>query len=714
MSIAERYNPRSFLQKGVIIILFIICNSACLAHIDETKGPSSVPTQKPFSPSFPNGFSKSPSFAGAISKTAPTFTPKATNTQKPSPTATPTPYPDEWVRFGPEGEGGYISAAAMDPVDPNVLYAGMQSYPYSAVMRSFLYKSVDGGEHWNRINSGLGKDQLIRKIAVDPLDTETFYMVFYDGSRTTSFYATRSLAKTSDGGNTWNILKVRNVLSFDMDPKNTSLLYAGCENGVYKSKDGGESWNPSGLEGLDVEYIKLDPNKTLTVFAGITDGSVYKSIDGGDSWKIIKEENAIHAAGMVIAFHPSNPEIVYIGTYEGIILSTDGGEKWTDLSVSDDNIYSGIFALIVDPIHTNTVYMGSGIGISKSIDGGSTWKVIDKTLIGQGISPGIVNDIIMDPGQSKTLYLATGSGMYKTIDGGAVWKAMNRGLDSIYEVKTIAINPSSTNIIYFVGLHGLYKSTNRDKDWELIKDARGDIAIDPKNPAVMYQLSGEIIEGGKFLNTVEISYDGGKSWSRGYPITVGVYIDKLVINPAETNILFASAWSSVNENENGVYKSMDSGKSWRRTGLYAIKKGLAVDPKNGSIVYAGTLLGLYKSLDCGETWALIDDGGYFDNNIVIDPLTTTTIYIGYRKSTDGGESWEKMGGGGSFLAIDPFNPDILYAGGESGVTKSMDAGKTWFSIGLQGKTIFTIAIDPLIPEILYAGAEDGMYILRQE
>jgi photosystem II stability/assembly factor-like uncharacterized protein len=705
MSISEGYEKLSFVLKGSSLILFIICTSSCTARIDETKVtegilPPSVITQNPFIPYF----------TSEISRIAPALTPKTTNTQKPSPTTTQTPYPDKWMRFGPESEGGYISAAVMDPIDPNVLYAGMQSYPYSSVMRSFLYKSVDGGEHWNRINSGLGKDQLIRKIAIDPLNPGTFYMIFYDRSRNASFYATQSLAKTSDGGNTWNILEVRNVLSFDMDLQNTSLLYAGCENGVYKSKDGGESWNPSGLKGVDVEYIKHDPNKTLTVFAGITDGSVYKSIDGGDSWKIIKEENTIHAAGMVIAFNPSNFDLVYIGTCEGIIMSMDGGDNWTDLSVSNEKIYSGIFALIVDPINTNTVYMGSGIGISKSIDGGSTWKVIDKTLIGQGISPGIVNDIIMDPGHSKTLYLATGSGMHKTIDGGAVWKAMNRGLDSIYEVKTIAINPSITNIIYFVGLHGLYKSTNRDKSWELIKDARGDIAIDPKNPAVMYQLSGEIIEGGKFLNTVEISYDGGKSWSRGYPITVGVYIDKLVINPAETNILFASAWSSVNENENGVYKSMDSGKSWRRTGLYAIKKGLAVDPKNGSIVYAGTLLGLYKSLDGGETWALIDD----DNNIVIDPLTTTTIYIGYRKSTDGGESWEKMGGGGSFLAIDPLNPKVVYAGSESGITKSVDAGKTWFSIGLEGKTIFTIAIDPLDTKIIYAGTDYGIYILQQE
>ena len=709
MSIIEGYNILSFMRKRLAIILFIFFTSCCIARTDETKVPEgilppSVITQNPFALSF----------TSAISKIAPTFTPKATNTQKPSPTATQTPYPDKWMLFGPEG--GYITAAAMDPVDHNVLYAGARSNLYiSAGVRSYLYKSVDGGEHWNRINSGLEKDQLILEIVIDPLEPETLYMVIYNGSVTSSLYNTRTLAKTSDGGNNWNILEVRNVFYFYINPQNTNRLYAGCEGGVYKSEDGGESWNPSGLDGLDVVYLAMDPNNPTIVFAGINDGSVYKSIDSGEIWKIVKGENTIHATGMTIAFHPSNSEIVYIGTHDGIIISTNGGEDWDTLSVSDKNIYSGIFALLLDPINTNIVYMGSDQGISKSLDGGRTWKVVDKTMIGQGISPGRVNNILMDPEQSKKLYLATGSGVYKTTDGCASWKAVNRGLKGIYGVTTIAINPSNTNIIYFVGLHGLYKSTNRGNNWKLIKDAHGDIAIDPKHPAVMYQLIGETDDLGNFWNTVEKSLDGGESWSRGYRIMFDVSIDTLVINPTETNVLYASGWGSGNDLEkNGVYKSTDGGKTWRRTGLYATKKALVVDPKNGSIVYAGTGLGLYKSVDGGETWALIDDDGGYLNNIVIDPVTNTTLYTGNRKSIDGGETWETMGGGGSFLAIDPSNPDVLYAGGDSGVTKSVDAGITWFSIGLEGKTIFTIAIDPLIPEILYAGTDSGIYILRQE
>ena len=299
-----------------------------------------------------------------------------------------------------------------------------------------------------------------------------------------------------------------------------------------------------------------------------------------------------------------------------------------------------------------------------------------------------------------------------------IWKKLGPNFENHSNyIYSIAIDQNNSNTLYAVsGCCGLFKSNNRGENWFSISQySEGVIAIDPSNSDVIYHAARQDSEDGRmYWGVVLKSNNGGGKWTKASIVAGWINIDSLVINPYDDNIIYVGAWGNINYPEaNGVYKSLDAGLTWTRLGLYGTK-ALAIDPQNSSILYAGTLDGLYKSIDSGGTWKLLNIGCCNVRSIAIDPMTTTTIYVGSTKSIDGGETWKRMGGGGSVLKIDPKTPKIVYAGGESGVSKSMDGGTTWFNIGLEGIEILSIEINSQNTNIIYAATNSGVYMLNQE
>ena len=170
-----------------------------------------------------------------------------------------------------------------------------------------------------------------------------------------------------------------------------------------------------------------------------------------------------------------------------------------------------------------------------------------------------------------------------------------------------------------------------------------------------------------------------------------------------------------------IYIKADESYQWVpiNNGLYGGGiESLAIDPKNSSIIYAGTRRdGIYKSMDGGENWSETCHGltSTWFNSVAIDPNNTQIIYAGGSflfKSTDGGTNWMQLSANStSSIAIDPNNTEIIYAGGWGGLFKSTNGGGSWKTIntGLTNTKINSLVIDPSNTMIIYAGTRDGLF-----
>lgn len=294
-------------------------------------------------------------------------------------------------------------------------------------------------------------------------------------------------------------------------------------------------------------------------------------------------------------------------------------------------------------------------------------------------------------------------------------------------VVSIAIHPIKNNIMYVATNEAVYKTRDRGESWnrlngELQRTRVINLAIDPLLPANVF--AGTMSDG------VYKSPDGGRRWlvhnagiQKG---TISVNVQDLVFNPRNTQALYAATTV-------GIFRSTDGGQSWteRMAGMTEVNfvVSLALDPEFPNIVFAGTSGGMYRSVDATESWVKINSGLVPDtakmasmalgvNVIVIDPLTTETIYVGTTKglfkSNNRGDSWDRIQGNLSdqyisTLVIDPNNPKLLYTGTSERIHKSRDAGAHWQSLaqGLESHNIRIIHMDPKDPQTLFCGTNGG-------
>ena len=338
------------------------------------------------------------------------------------------------------------------------------------------------------------------------------------------------------------------------------------------------------------------PGQPNVFYVGQVDGGVWKSDDYGRTWNPIFDGQPSQSIG-AIAVAPSNPDIIYVASGEGlhrpdlsvgdgVYKSTDAGKTWQHLGLREGE---QIPALVVDPRDPNKLFAAvlghpyganEERGIYRSADGGATWK---KVLYKDTNTGGA--DIEIDPNNPDVLYASmweetlapwedgntidgTGGGLFKSTDGGETWKQLTKGLpDGVVHIQA-AIAPSDSNRLYATlatsheggygsgaGL-GVYRSDDAGENWykatddprPALKIGGGDLPIprvDPKNADVVY--SASIV--------TERSMDGGKTWTslRGAP--GGDDYQNLWINPENPNIILLVS-------DQGALVSVNRGVTW--------------------------------------------------------------------------------------------------------------------------------------------------------
>lgn len=294
-------------------------------------------------------------------------------------------------------------------------------------------------------------------------------------------------------------------------------------------------------------------------------------------------------------------------------------------------------------------------------------------------------------------------------------------------ITSIALHPTNANILYVATNDAVYKSRDAGQTWERFPSFSArrvtTLAIDPQFPATIY--------AGTMADAVYKSPDGGQHW---LPHNVGLkehvsFINQFVFHPSQTERIYAATTV-------GAYYSKDGGREWeeRMGGMKEVHivVSIAINPKDPRVLYAGTTGGVYRSDDGAASWKKINNGLIPDselmaamalgvNVIVIDPFDPDVVYAGTTKglfrTNTRGEVWERIGLAlpdpyVSSIVVHPTDRNWLCIGGPGGVWKSRDGGRTFHTInnGLTTLNIRTLAMSPHNPEELFAGTNgSGLY-----
>ncbi len=306
-------------------------------------------------------------------------------------------------------------------------------------------------------------------------------------------------------------------------PSRDRTIFAGINYGVYKSEDGGDSWEwPSpDYAPYGVRTLAISPNyaNDQTIFAGTRWGGVFESIDGGGNWWVVGlSDKTVNA----LAISPDRT--IFAGTEYGGVFKSYGGGDWSEVNKGLTRPY--VNALAISPDYENDWTIFAGIrwgGVYKSTNGGRIWSYSGLSLSVKylAISPGYgISDYTIFAG---TEY----GGVYKSTDGGRSWRGSMVGLSyEIVEVKALAISPNyATDRTIFAGTTGgVYKSTY-----------------------------------------------GGGGWWECWGIEDEVNALAISPNYANDQTIFAGTTE-------GVYKSTDGGRYWRKVGIWTSVEALAISP----------------------------------------------------------------------------------------------------------------------------------------
>lgn len=309
------------------------------------------------------------------------------------------PAQDQGPGFVLQGEGGLVTAFALDPSAPSTIYA--------ATARG-LYKTTDAGANWKRMGAGL-RDHSLLAIAVDPLTPATLYATTDTGG----------IFRSEDGGEHWieaNAgISARYVGAVALDPHRRGGVYAGAEAGrIFHSTDGAATWKeltpPTSHVGVTV--VAVDPATPDRIYAGTNSEGVFWSIDGGVTW-LRPSGRLSHGTVWNLIFDRTSGAI-YAGTHDGLFRSADRGEHWAPFNKGLRSW--NVLSIVTDPSSPATMYAGTAAAIYKSKDRGESWSELRGDIY--------VTALAIDPRAPATIYAATQLGVIKSETSGEQWTAL--------------------------------------------------------------------------------------------------------------------------------------------------------------------------------------------------------------------------------------------------------------------------------------------------
>ncbi len=303
------------------------------------------------------------------------------------------------------------------------------------------------------------------------------------------------------------------VVSIALHPTNANILYVATNDAVYKSRDGGGTWErfPS-FSARRVTTLAIDPLLPATIYAGTMGDAVYKSPDGGQHWlphNVGLKEHVSFVNQFV--FHPALSEKIYIATTVGAFSTKDAGREWQERMNGMKEVHI-VTSIAINPKDPTILFAGTTGGMYRSDDGAGTWKKINNGLIPESelmasMALG-VNAIEIDRTNPDIVYAGTTKGLFRTANNGEQWERIGQLLPEPF-VSSILIHPKEPSQLYIGGPSGVWKSSDSGKTWQAVN--RGiatlnmrSLAMDPKNAQIIY--------AGTNGSGLYRSTDAGASW----------------------------------------------------------------------------------------------------------------------------------------------------------------------------------------------------------
>jgi photosystem II stability/assembly factor-like uncharacterized protein len=503
-----------------------------------------------------------------------------------------------------------------------------------------------------------------------------------------------------------------------------------------------------GLPRVSIEGALIaDPAGGSTLYT-IARNLLFKSTDGSDSWTALSGVTGVYS----LLIDRNNSATLYAGTSHGVLKSTDGGSTWSGASAGLPQGWAAwAQVLATDPNDSSILYIQKSQDLFRSTDGGQSWNPLNARFYGSGSATPLpsrqIQTLAIDPAQPSTMY--AGPGLWKTTDGGATWHVVSTTPGSYFNL--VAFD-AATSTLYASGDLGpsqdpasgpLFESTDDGATWVPIgrgfpNSATANFVFDPNHAGTIYASYVQLSWSGAppVFGLVQ-STDGGETWNAIPPPVPGSFILSLAVD--------ANSTLYVTYRSEGAFKSGDGGATWsvvKATPAIVDVPAMAVDPGQAHVLYAAAGdNGVFRSSDGGAHWTQLSRFPSYTefsgvpqiagaSYLAINPGNPQLLYAGSTcllyKSADAGEHWQDVNhpycGTSGVLAIDPQESNTLYLAqtdmvdGGSWVSKTVDGGTTWKDILSSTDYFIALAIDPITPATIYAGisrfAENGKGLLK--
>ncbi|MBS0556790.1 MAG: sialidase [Proteobacteria bacterium] len=614
-----------------------------------------------------------------------------------------------------------IGAIAIDPKNTDTVWVGTgESWTRNSVsIGNGIYKSTDGGATWT--NMGLPNSERIAQIIVDPNARDTVYACV--PGKLWSDSADRGLYKTTDGGVHWNlVLKGGNLstgcASISIDAQKPGTIFAGLwdfrrkgwtfrsggesptaksDSGLYRSDNGGASWTeitPAANKGFPAKpygriAVTVAPSNGKIVYAFVesTDSALFRSDDGGKTWdKRDKSQMMVwrpfYFARLVV--DPKNPDRLFKPDLT-LVQSLDGGKSF---SPSGGGTHGDHHVEWIDPTDTQHVFTGDDGGLWQSFDGGNKWwkqnnlpisqfyhvSVDDADpyrvygglqdnacWVGDSAYPGGITNaqwenmcggdgffMFEDPADADYIYAET--------QGGAIIR-VNRHTHQMRDIQPrsgyneklrwnwntpLALSPHEKGTLY-MGAQFLFRTRDHGQSWDRIspdlttndpekqkQEESGGVTVDnsaAETNTTIYSISESPRQAGLIWvgtddGNLQVTRDDGKSWSNVVGNIKGLPKGEWVSWVQAGNFDAGTAFVAFDRHTYGdmapyIYATSDYGKTWRALVTPRDDKGLRgyvhvikQDTVKPELLYAGTEFGLWISIDGGGHWAQYKAGNF--------------------------------------------------------------------------------------------------------
>uniref|UniRef100_UPI0040480953 VPS10 domain-containing protein n=1 Tax=Roseivirga sp. TaxID=1964215 RepID=UPI0040480953 len=571
-----------------------------------------------------------------------------------------------WKHIGLE-KTRQISKIAVHPDNSDVVIVAAQGSPYGATQDRGIYKTTDGGKTWNKVHY-VDENSGVSDLSMDMTNPRIIYAAYWDHRRfpwkVQSGGPGSGLYKSVDGGDTWEkmskglpkgVLGKMGISVSRANPDRVWAIIEAEEGGLYRSDNGGKSWSLINSDRLlrarSWYYMHILAHPTDAESVYIMNAPLVQSTDGG---KTFANLNTPHGDNHQTWVNPVHPQYMINANDGGANVSINGGKDW---STQNNQPTAQFYRVNADNQYPYRLYGGQQDNSSVSIPSRADGRGIE----GDDFYPigGCESAYsAFDPNDPKYVY----SGCYQGIID--EWNAKTKLTKDVmaYPFQGLGSNPrdlkyrfnwnapiiaSSHNpsVIYHAG-NKLLKTSNRGITWEEVSPdltrndtttiswGGGPITNEGAGGEIYHTIyyvaespfDANVIYTGSDDGLVHITKDGGKNWTNITPPNLAEgMVNQIEVSPhSDGTVYLAYTRYKFNDFTPHIFKSTDFGQTWKRivNGIEseAHLRVVREDPKKKDLLYAGTELGLYISFDGGAQWSK------FQRNLPIVPITDLKVH----------------------------------------------------------------------------------------